>query len=352
MIERRSLLAGLAGTAAAAAIAPTALAQAAKKRVAIASPTVATELMLEGMGGDPGWFAFFAELKAQGFDSNTVTFERYSGAQFNYQRRLQGTRWNGVGVAIANAKPDVVFATSSYIARGVSLTADTIPVVFMVGDAKGAGLVEELDKPGGNLTGVSAIGGPAWEATRMELLREAVPAAAKVAYLIKSQTISPTAAGQALLASARAGAQKAGATLEPAYIDDLLDDAGLDGTAHLRAILEAAKKGAQGLVVAETLDTTEYAAMMGGVALTQKLPGIAPWRDFVIGGGLMSYGPNMTEMYKSGAQILARVLKGEKPGNIPVVRPQADLVISQRNARHLGVTLPQSIVSKAKEMLT
>ncbi len=81
-------------------------------------------------------------------------------------------------------------------------------------------------------------------------------------------------------------------------------------------------------------------------------PGIAPWRDFVIGGGLMSYGPNKTEIYKSGAQILARVLKGDKPGNIPVVRPAAELVISQRNAKHLGVTLPQSIVSKAKEMLT
>jgi putative ABC transport system substrate-binding protein len=87
------------------------------------------------------------------------------------------------------------------------------------------------------------------------------------------------------------------------------------------------------------------------MALALKLPAIAPWRDFVVGGGLMSYGPNYNELFKTAAQQVARVLKGDKPGAIPVAVPAPELVVSQRNARHIGVALPQSLVGKAKEVL-
>ena len=82
------------------------------------------------------------------------------------------------------------------------------------------------------------------------------------------------------------------------------------------------------------------------------ITGIAPWRDYVIGGGLMSYGPNYNEMFKTAGNTTARVLKGEKAGAIAVAQPALELVVSQRNAKNLGVTLPAALVAKAKEVLT
>jgi putative tryptophan/tyrosine transport system substrate-binding protein len=350
MLSRRAILATLAATP---LLHSTSRAQqAAPKRIAIASATIATEAMIEGAAGDPGWVAFFNEMKAQGFTAGTnVTYERYSGAQFNQVRRLQGTRWNGVGTNIAGTKPDVLFATSSYIARGAATAADTLPVVFLVGDPVASGLVESLAQPGGNLTGVASAAGDTREAMRLQLLKEAVPAAARAAYLLKSQENSPTPWGVGLVKAAQAAGAALAMTVTPAYFDDVRDDVGLDATAHLRAVLEAQRGGAQALAIGEALDITEYAGPLGGMALALKLPAIAPWREFVLGGGLMSYGPNQAGMFTTAAQQVARILKGEKAGTIPIAQPAPELVISQRNARHIGVTLPQALVAKAKEVL-
>jgi putative ABC transport system substrate-binding protein len=350
MLARRTLLTGVIAAplaiSAARAQAPVAL-----KRVAIASATLPVEALADGGTGDPGWVAFFAEMKAQGFTAGTnVAFERYSGSQFNFVRRLQGARWGALGGAIAGTKPDVVFATSSYIARAAA--ADTLPVVFLVGDPLASGLVGDLAQPGANATGVASAAGATREAARLALLHEAVPAAARAAYLIKSQESSPTPWGTGLVAAAQAAAGPLGMSVAPAYFDDVLDDAGIDGTAHLRAVMDAAKGGAQALAVSEALDITEYAGPLGGMALALKLPAIAPWRDFVVGGGLMSYGPNQIEMFKTAAQLVARVLKGDKAGSIAVAQPAPELVVSQRNARHLGLTLPPGLLAKAKEVLT
>lgn len=353
MLARRSFLAALAGSALIASgvraqQAPPA--QPVRRRIALASATLAGEAIAE-TGGDPSWAAFFAELKAQGFDAQGVAFEKYSGSQYNFTRRVQGNRLNALGVAIARTKPDLIVATNSYIARGAAEEASTTPVVFVVGDARGAGLVETLDRPGANLTGVTAVSGQDWEAARIELLREAVPAARNVAYLIKNQSVSPTRTNLAMIASARGGAERLGLTFQPAYYADLADDVGLDTTSYLRAILDAQRSGAQAMAVADMLDFTEYGGPLGGWAMVAKLPAIAPWREFVIGGGLMSYGPNQVGMFRTAAGQVARILKGEKPGDIAVARPEAELVVSQRNAGHVGVTLPQSLIAKAKEVL-
>ena len=364
MISRRSVLAGLAAAAVAVptirvqaqqaappAAAPAAapavpLAPGPMRRVAIASGTVATEAMLEGNGGDAGWLAFFNEMKAQGFVTGTnVTYERFSGSRVNMVRRLQGNTWNALGTTIAGTKPDLIVTTSSYIARGASTATDTIPVVAIVGDMQAAGLVQNLAAPGANITGVTAGAGATREAARIALLKEAVPAAAKVAYLIKSQAESPTPWGTGMVAAATG----AGAT--PAFFDDVKDDAGLDLSAYLRALMDAQKGGANGLAIAEGIDLTEWAQTFGAYSLALKLPGIAPWRDYVIGGGLMSFGPNYNEMFKTAGNTTARVLKGEKAGAIAVAQPAPELVVSQRNAKNLGVTLPAPLVAKAKEVL-
>ncbi|MSP20190.1 MAG: hypothetical protein EXQ93_01385 [Alphaproteobacteria bacterium] len=364
MFGRRSFLAGVAGSIALAGVAraqqaPSPAAGAAPaapaapavtpvpgpvRRVAIASGTVAAENMLEGNGGDAGWLAFFNELKVQGFVTGTnIAFERYSGARFNGVRRLQGNSWNALGTAVGTAKPDLIVTTSSYIARGANAANADVPIVFILGDAQASGLVQNLAAPGGPMTGVTAGAGATREAMRVALLKEAVPAASKIAYLIKTQAESPTAWGAAMLAAAT------GTT--PAFFDDVKDDVGLDATAYLRALMDAKAGGANGLVVAEGIDLSEFSALLGNYSLAMKMPGIAPYRDYVVGGGLMSFGPNYNDMFKTAATVAARVMKGEKPATIAIAQPAPELVISQRNARNLGVIIPPSVVMKAKEVL-
>ena len=217
-----------------------------------------------------------------------------------------------------------------------------LQVVLIAGDIPGSGLVQNLAAPGGNITGVTAGNVAQHEAARVALLKEAVPAASKIAYVIKSQAESPTVWGTEML--------KAAVGTTPAFFDDVKDDVGLDATAHLRALMDAKTAGANGVVVAGGVDLSEYSALLGNYSLALKLPGIAPWRDYVIGGGLMSYGPNYNEMFKTAATMAARIMKGEKAGAIAVATPAPELVISQRNARTLGVTIPPSVVAKAKEV--
>ena len=372
-LGRRAFLAGTAGAAAfavtaqaqqAAPPAPAAATPAAApaatgvavppgaKKIAIASPTVPADQMLGAEGANPAWQAFFAELRAQGYnDGQNVFFEKTSGAAFNMVRRLQGNRYNALGVNLARTNPDVVFSGTTFTARGVNATTETIPVVVVAGDLVASGLVQSLERPGGNITGVTAENGAALETRRFDLLREALPQANKVGYLVRSPINSPTPFGNSLISAAQAAAQRLNMQLVPLYIDDVVDDVALDAGAHYRAMFEAKAQGVQAIVVAHTIDLTEYATDFGTLALAAKIPMVTPWRDATIGGGLLSFGANTAEMYRLAARQVGRILKGEKPEAIAVALAEPELTVSARNARALGITVPATVTAKAQEVV-
>lgn len=364
-IGRRTFLAGSAGAAALAATtayaqqaAPAAPAAAAPavpagaKKVGIGSPSVPADQMVGAEGANPAWQAFFAELRAQNYnDGQNVVFEKTSGAAFNMVRRLQGNRYNALGVNLARTNPDVVFSGSTFLARGVNATTETIPVVAVAGDLVASGLVQSVERPGGNITGVTAENGAALETRRFELLRETLPQANKIGYLVRSPINSPTPFGNSLIAAAQAAAQRQNMQLVPLYIDDVVDDVAIDAGAHYRAMFEAKAQGVQAIVVAHTIDLTEYAADFGGLALAAKIPMVAPWRDTTVGGGLLSFGANTAEMYRLGARQVGRILKGEKPEAIPVAVAEPELTVNTRTARYLGITVPATVTGKAHEVL-
>ena len=360
-LGRRAFLAGTAGAVVLASAAqaqqaapavPAAGAAAGSKKVAIASASVPVDQMVGAEGANPGWQAFFAELRALGFnDGQNVSFEKTSGAAFNQVRRLQGNRLNALGATIARANPDVAFSGSTFIGRGVNLTTETIPVVVQAGDLLGSGLVASLERPGGNITGVTAENGPALETRRFELLREALPQANKVGYLVRSPANSPTPFGNGLINAAQAAAQRLNMMFTPLYIDEVIDDVAIDATAHYRAFFEAKAQGVQAIVIAHSIDMTEYATDLGGLALAAKIPAVAPWRDAAVGGALLSFGPNTAEMYRAAARQVARILKGEKPESIPVIVGEPELTVNTRTARYLGITVPASVTGKAHEVI-
>ena len=363
-IGRRTFLAGSAGATALAATAsyaqqaapaaaPAAAATpAGAKKIGIGSPTVPTDQMVGAEGANPAWQAFFAELRAQGYnEGQNVVFEKTSGAAFNMVRCLQGNCCNTLGANLARTNPDVVFSGTTFIARGVNTTTETIPVVAVAGDLVGSGLVQSIERPGGNVTGVTAENGVALETRRFELLRETLPQANKVGYLVRSPINSPTAFSNSLIAAAQAAAQRQNMQFVPLYIDDVVDDVAIDASAHFRAMFEAKAQGVQAIVVAHTIDLTEYATDFGGLALAAKIPMIAPWRDTTAGGGLLSFGANTAEMYRLGGRQVGRILKGEKAEAIAVAVAEPELTVNTRTARYLGITVPATITGKAHEVL-
>jgi putative ABC transport system substrate-binding protein len=216
----------------------------------------------------------------------------------------------------------------------------TIPVVFATGgDAVKIGLVASFNRPGGNVTGVNIIFG-ALGAKRLELLHDLVPAAGAVGMLVNPDYPSASlevqdveAAGRKLGLRMHIFNARAERDIEPAFA-------------------EFAEKKVKALLVAD--DPFFQGQRLGilGMAARQGLPTIYFSRDFVDAGGLMSYGPNLADAYRLVAVYCGRILKGENPGDLPVVQPtRFELVINLKSARALALDVPPTLLALADEVI-
>jgi len=216
----------------------------------------------------------------------------------------------------------------------------TIPIVFTTGgDPVKLGLVGSLNHPGGNTTGVN-LSTNALIAKRVELLRELLPKAETIALL--SDPASPAAAADTEEAEGAARAQ--GFRL-------------VEVTAGTKTEFEAAfatfaQKHAEGLVVGASAVFTSERSQLVALAARYAIPAIFEWPDFATAGGLMSYGTNLADGYQQAGIYAGRILKGEKPGDLPVMQlSKVDLVVNLRTARALGLTIPQSLLARADEVI-
>jgi len=235
---------------------------------------------------------------------------------------------------------DVLVAGSTPAAVAARDATKTIPIVLAgVGDPVGTGLVASLASPGGNLTGFSLLSREL-DGKRLELLKETVAKASRVAFL--GNPANPTlpihrrelqAAGQAL-----------GVQLQ------LLEVRGPD---EFEGAFGAAAKGrAGGLLVLPDAVADAYRTRIVALAAKSKLPAIYPFREFPEAGGLMSYGPNISETYRRAATYVDKILRGAKPADLPVEQPtKFELVINLKTAKALGLTIPRSVLSMADEVI-
>ncbi|HUK06351.1 MAG TPA: ABC transporter substrate-binding protein [Stellaceae bacterium] len=225
-------------------------------------------------------------------------------------------------------------------AMAVRAANPTIPMVFTTGgDPVKLGLVGSLNHPGGNTTGVN-LSTNALIAKRVELLRELLPTAETIALL--SDPTSPAAAADTEEAKGAARAQ--GFRL-------------VEVTAGTKTEFEAAfatfaQKHAEGLVVGASAVFTSERSHLVALAARYAIPAIFEWPDFATAGGLMSYGTNLADGYRQAGIYAGRILKGEKPGDLPVMQlSKVDLVVNLRTARALGLTIPQSLLARADEVI-
>jgi putative ABC transport system substrate-binding protein len=236
--------------------------------------------------------------------------------------------------------PDVILAQSSPSIAVLLQATRTIPIVFtLVADPVGAGYVDSLAHPGGNATGFTAFE-YAISGKWLELLKEIAPRVTRVAVLRETGV----AAGPGQFGAAQTVAPSLGMELRP------VDTRNADEIE--RAITAFARGANGGLLVTGSSATTLHRNLIVALAAQYRLPAVYFTRFFVAAGGLISYGSDYVDQFRQAAGYVDRILKGEKPGDLPVQAPNKyELAINLKTAKALGLSVPQSLLTRADEVI-
>ncbi len=239
-------------------------------------------------------------------------------------------------------KPDlIVVPTCGRMLDAVRRVTRAIPILVTActDDMVASGIVASLARPGGNVTGLQKLT-PELSAKRLELLKAIVPQAQRVAVLWDPDYSSFEADWQAL----RGAARVLGVTLQPVEARRVSD---LDA-----AFAAAVAWRADAMLTLSDLMTFEAAPQVSALAAKYRLPLVAPYRETAVTGAVLTYGPNVLAMVRRAAEMGERILKGARPADMPVEQPTGfDLVVNLKTARTLGLTVPQSVLLRATEVI-
>jgi putative tryptophan/tyrosine transport system substrate-binding protein len=236
--------------------------------------------------------------------------------------------------------PDVILASSSAAVAPLLEASRTVPIVFAgIADPVGAGYVESLARPGGNATGFAiyeySISGK-W----LELLKEVAPRVTQVAVLRESGI----AAGPGQFGAIQALAPSLGVEVRAVDVRDAGDIE--------RALTAFAQGSDGGMIVVGSPAATVQRGLIIALAARHKLPAVYPFRTFVADGGLISYGPDFNDQFRRAAGYVDRILKGEKPADLPVqASTKYELTINLKTAKALGLDVPPSLLARADEVI-
>ena len=236
--------------------------------------------------------------------------------------------------------PDVIVAQGASAVRAISQATRTVPIVFPVaGDPVGAGLVETLARPGGNVTGFMNFE-YSISAKWLELLKQIAPSVAHVAVLRDPAT--PTGTAQFGVIEAAASAFRVDVVpVNVGAVDDIE-----------RGVTNFAERPNGGLIATTNLSVFEHRKRIIELADRHRLPAVYPGPLFARGGGLVSYGPDVLDQYRHAADYVDRILNGEKPADLPVQAPtKYNLVINLKTAKALGLEVPASLLARANEVI-
>jgi len=257
------------------------------------------------------------------------------------QRHADGVsaRLPGLAAELVAAPVDLIIALGPAVWAAQQATT-TIPVVIAFsGNPERQGVVASLARPGGNLTGFSYMSADL-AGKRLELLCSALAQCSRIAILHNPEEPATTAELEETAATARS----LGVTIVPVAVRQV------DELEH--AFASAVRDQVEGMVVLTHGFAVLNRARIMDLAGRQRLPVLYGWREFVEEGGLMSYGPDIQILVRQAATYVDRILKGEKPSNLPVQQPtKFELVINLKTARALGITLPDTVVTRADEVI-
>jgi len=246
-----------------------------------------------------------------------------------------------VTAELVRSKPDVILASNPRVVLAAIHATTTIPIVFTaIINPLGAGIVANLARPAGNVTGVSWDPTPDLAGKQLELLRETVPRASRLALLWNPDTPGSIA----FVERARAAAQALGVALQSLEVRTPAEFQGAFGA--------MANERAGGALVLGSAFAYVHRDQIARLAAQHRLPAIYGNRDSVDGGGLMSYGPSLVDQHRRAAYYVDKILKGAKPGDLPVEQPtKFELVINLKTAKALGLTIPPPLLLRADQVM-
>jgi putative ABC transport system substrate-binding protein len=257
-------------------------------------------------------------------------------------------RWGGASpdrmrrdaAEMASLSPDVFLVVSNPGLATLLETTRIIPAVFVaVADPVGSGFIQSLARPGGNVTGFSNFE-PSMGSKWLEALHGIAPSVKRVAIILHPET----AAHAAFRRSAEEASRSFGILLVTAAVHD--------ATEIKNALDEFARGSDGGLVVLPHIVTEVHGGLIIELAAQHHLPAVFPFRHFAFEGGLMSYGVNLMDAFRGAATYVDRILRGEKPADLPVQNPtKFELVVNLKTAATLGLTIPQSVLATADEVI-
>jgi putative tryptophan/tyrosine transport system substrate-binding protein len=303
-------------------------------RIAIFHPAIPTTLLTE-TGGGSAWRAFFVELRRLAYvEGENLIVERYS-AEGHHERYADLAR------EIVARNPDLIVTGTNPVVIAFREATSTIPIVAFMLDPLKAGLVTNLARPGGNLTGITLDAGIEIWGKRLQMLKEAIPSTAKVAFLAMREGWEGSF-GQAL----RDVGNQLGISLV-----SMLPNKGT--TSEIENVFAAmAQQRPDAVLVSGEGDLYANRQLIAELAEKHRLPAMCPYRDYVEAGGLMAYTVDLAELLKRMAQDVHQILNGAKPGDIPIYQPtKFELLINLKTAKALGLAIPAELLAHADEVI-
>jgi putative tryptophan/tyrosine transport system substrate-binding protein len=299
-------------------------------RIAFVDPVVPTAKQTESTG------LLVQELRLLNYlDGQNLLIERFSGEG-------RAEHFPELARDVVNRNPDLIFAMGYRLVLDFKTATSTIPIVGMMGDPVAVGIVPNLARPGGNITGVATDASAEIDTKRLEILKESVPTIMKVALLVSAKMMeSPR------VISVREAARKIGVSLVTHPLNPPFDEA-----EYRRVFASIGDEAVDAVIVGDQIENFANRRLIVELLQKRPLPAIYPYPDCVTFGGLMAYSIDWSEVTRHCAVIIDRILKGIKPGDIPIYLPSKfSLGINLKTASSLGLTMPSSLLARADEIV-
>ena len=284
--------------------------------------------------GQERFDAFFHALQQLGWTDgrNIQIIHRFTDGD--------GERARAYAAELVALAPDLIVTSGASTTGSMLQVSRTVPLVFVgAADPVGAGFVDSLARPGGNATGFTSYE-YSMSAKWLELLKEIAPGVKRVAVL-RDPAIS---AGTGQFGSIQTAAPSLGVELTPINVHD--------ATEIERSVAAFARSGNGGVIVTTSASVLAHRKLIITLAARHKLPAIYYARFYITGGGLASYGPDYVDPYRRAAGYVDRILKGEKPADLPVQAPtKYELAINLKSAKALGIEVPSTLLARADEVI-
>jgi ABC-type uncharacterized transport system substrate-binding protein len=304
-------------------------------RIALVHPSVSIADMSES-GGNPNYAALFKELRRLDYiEGVNLVVTRYSGEG-------QEERFPELCREIVRTKPDVIVTASTRLVLSFKAATDTVPVVGAMGDPVPVGIVANIARPGGNITGVSSVAGPEIWGKRLQVLREAVPTASKVGFLGSRQLWNLPSTDVL---------RKAAQELKISLLGPPIESP-IQGEEYRRTLGAMAQEHVDAVIIGDQTENITYRQLIIDLLRAAKLPAIFPFREYFEIGGLLAYGPSGPDIYRRLAVYIDQILKGAQPGDLPIyLMSKFELLINLTTAKALGLTIPPSLLVRADEVI-